>query len=148
ALDVPVIFPYGPNAVLVGFIASVVGGFIMFLILPLLNLPVIIPGLISLFFVGAGAGVLANSTGGRRGTIISGVINGVLLCLLPAILLPLLGDLGFTNSTFGDSDFAVVGIVLGYFFNWFGKVGIYGIVALLVAYFIYSAVRPAKKIKV
>lgn len=147
ALDVPVIFPYAPNAVLVGFVASVVGGFIMFLILPLLNLPVIIPGLIPLFFVGAGAGVLANATGGRRGAIIGGIVNGILLILLPAILLPLLGELGFSNSTFGDADFAFVGIVIGYFFEWFGKLGIYAIVTAIGIYFAISIVKSPKKIE-
>ncbi|WP_423189009.1 PTS ascorbate transporter subunit IIC [Alkalibacterium sp. f15] len=147
ALDVPVIFPYAPNAVLLGFVSSVVGGFIMFLILPFTNLPVIIPGLIPLFFVGAGAGVLANATGGRRGTIIGGLVNGLLLILLPAILLPLLGELGFSNSTFGDADFAFVGIVIGYFFEWFGKLGIYAIVAAIGIYFTISIVKKPKKIK-
>lgn len=147
ALDVPVLFPYAPNAVLVGFISSTIGAFIAFLLLPLTNLPVIIPGLIPLFFVGAGAGVLANATGGRRGAIIGGLINGGLLIILPALLLPLLGELGFANSTFGDADFAVVGIVLGTLFNWFGKAGVYGIVVLLIAYFIFSVIRPRKKVE-
>lgn len=146
ALDVPVIFPYAPNAVLLGFVVSVVGGFIMFLILPLLNLPVIIPGLIPLFFVGAGAGVLANATGGRRGVVIGGLVNGILLILLPAILLPLLGELGFANSTFGDADFAFVGIVLGYLFQWFGRLGIYSIVAAVALYFVISIVKKPKEI--
>ncbi len=144
ALDVPVIFPYAPNAVLIGFVSSVVGGFIMFLILPVMNLPVIIPGLIPLFFVGAGAGVLANATGGLRGTVIGGIINGALLILLPSILLPLLGDLGFANSTFGDADFAVVGIVLGELFAIAGKVGIYIVIALLALFFIFSMFRKPK----
>jgi len=147
ALDVPVLFPYAPNAVLVGFISSTIGAFITFLFLPLTNLPVIIPGLIPLFFVGAGAGVLANATGGRRGAIIGSLINGALLIILPALLLPLLGELGFANSTFGDADFAVVGIVIGTLFNWFGKTGVYGVVVLLLVYFIFSAIRPRKKIE-
>lgn len=145
ALDVPVIFPYAPNAVLIGFIASVVGAFIMFLILPLTGLPVIIPGLIPLFFVGAGAGVLTNATGGLRGTVIGGLVNGALLILLPAIMLPLLGELGFANSTFGDADFAIVGIVLGNLFELFGKMGVYVLVGLLLVYFIFSATKNQNK---
>ncbi|OJF94693.1 PTS ascorbate transporter subunit IIC [Alkalibacterium sp. 20] len=148
ALDVPVIFPYAPNAVLLGFVSSVVGAFIMFSILPFFDLPLIIPGLIPLFFVGAGAGVLANATGGVRGTVIGGIVNGLLLILLPAILLPLLGELGFANSTFGDADFAFVGIVLGYLFNWFGKIGIYTIVAAILVYFGISIVKKPKEVKI
>jgi PTS system ascorbate-specific IIC component len=30
------------------------------------------------------------------------------------MLLPVLGSLGFNNTTFGDSDFGVVGILLGF----------------------------------
>lgn len=145
ALDVPVIFPYAPNAVLLGFLSSVVGAVIMFLILPLTNLPVIIPGLIPLFFVGAGAGVLANATGGVRGTIIGGMVNGALLILLPAVLLPVLGELGFANSTFGDADFAVAGIAVGYLYQFFSKTGVYVLVGLILLYFIVSTIRNAGK---
>lgn len=145
ALDVPAIFPYGQNAVIIGFFSTLVGAFITFLMLPLTNLPLIIPGLIPIFFVGAGAGVLNNAQGGLRGTIIGGLINGISLILLPALMLPLLGELGFTNTTFGDTDFATVGIILGYASQLFSKAGIYGVVILLIAIFGFSMVRNKKK---
>lgn len=39
--------------------------------------------------------------------------NGLLITFLPLFLLPVLGDLGFANTTFSDADFGVVGILLG-----------------------------------
>lgn len=148
ALDVPAIFPYGQNAVIIGFFAALAGGFVTFLLLPMTNLPLIIPGLIPLFFVGAGSGVLNNAQGGLRGTIIGGFIQGVSLILLPAFMLPLLGELGFSNTTFGDTDFATVGIILGYVSQLFSKVGIYGLVAILLVIFGISAFKPAKEAQV
>jgi len=145
ALDVPAIFPYGQNAVIIGFFSALLGAFVTFLILPFTNLPLIIPGLIPVFFVGAGSGVLNNAQGGVRGTIIGGFINGVSLILLPALMLPLLGELGFSNTTFGDTDFATVGIILGYLSQLFSKAGIYGIVVLLLVIFGVSALVPSKK---
>lgn len=145
ALDVPAIFPFGQNAVIIGFFAALAGGFVTFLILPFTNLPLIIPGLIPLFFVGAGSGVLNNAQGGVRGTLIGGFINGVSLILLPALMLPLLGELGFSNTTFGDTDFATVGIILGYVSQLFSKAGIYGVVGILLVIFVVSAFRPAKE---
>lgn len=145
ALDVPVIFPFAPNAVIIGFLSSLVGGIIMFLILPYTGLAVIIPGLIPLFFVGAGAGVLTNATGGLRGTIIGGIINGAVLTLLPALLLPVMGDLGFANSTFGDADFVFTGIVVGYLADLFTRTGIYVLVGLLAALFIGFALPQTRK---
>ena len=124
ALDVPVLFPYAPNAVLIGFVSSVVGGFLTFLILPFTNLPIIIPNLVNLFFIGAGVGVLSNAVGGLRGTIIGGLFNGGLLTFLPAFMLPLLGQLGFADSTFGDTDFSVTGIVVGRTGEYFGINGV------------------------
>lgn len=114
ALDVPIVFPYAPTAVIVGFAASVVGGLVSMLFLGPLGLALILPGMVPHFFTGAGAGVFGNAMGGRIGAIVGGFINGVLITFLPAFLLQFLGELGFANTTFGDADFAWVGIVTGY----------------------------------
>ncbi|MBB3905979.1 PTS ascorbate transporter subunit IIC [Anoxybacteroides rupiense] len=119
ALDCPTVFPYAPNAVIIGFLSSFVAGMISMLILPAVGLKVIVPGLIPHFFTGAAAGVFGNATGGRRGAILGAFVNGLLISFLPALLLPVLGSLGFENTTFGDSDFGIVGILLSYLIKWF-----------------------------
>jgi PTS system ascorbate-specific IIC component len=119
ALDCPTVFPYAPNAVIVGFLSSFVAGIISMFILPLIGLKVIVPGLIPHFFTGAAAGVFGNATGGRRGAIFGAFANGILISFLPALLLPVLGSLGFEGTTFGDSDFGIVGILLGYLIKLF-----------------------------
>ncbi|EMT45805.1 PTS ascorbate transporter subunit IIC [Anoxybacillus flavithermus] len=119
ALDCPAVFPYAPNAVIVGFLSSFVAGIISMFILPLVGLKVIVPGLIPHFFTGAAAGVFGNATGGRRGAVLGAFTNGVLISFLPALLLPVLGSLGFEGTTFGDSDFGIVGILLGYLIKLF-----------------------------
>ncbi len=113
ALDIPVIYPYAPTAVIIGFIFSFVGGLISMFFLGIFSLALIIPGLVPHFFTGAGAGVFGNATGGRVGAAIGGFTNGVLISFIPAFLIPVLGNLGFQNTTFGDSDFGIVGILIG-----------------------------------
>ena len=114
ALDCPIVFPYAPNAVLIGFLSSFAAGLVGMALLYVMGLTVIIPGVVPHFFVGAAAGVFGNATGGRRGAILGSFTNGLLLLtILPVFLLPVLGDLGFANTTFSDSDFGVVGILLG-----------------------------------
>lgn len=81
ALDCPVVFPYAPNAVLVGFLSSFAAGLIGMFTLYLLNMIVIIPGVVPHFFVGAAAGVFGNATGGRRGAILGASLRA---CLLPS----------------------------------------------------------------
>ncbi|MBM0493253.1 PTS ascorbate transporter subunit IIC [Aeromonas jandaei] len=114
ALDCPIVFPYAPNSVLIGFLSSFAAGLVGMALLYAMGLTVIIPGVVPHFFVGAAAGVFGNATGGRRGAILGAFANGLLLLtILPVFLLPVLGDLGFANTTFSDSDFGVVGILLG-----------------------------------
>ncbi len=113
ALDIPIVFPYAPTAVIIGFGASVLGGLVSMPFLDPLGLALIIPGMVPHFFVGGGAGVFGNATGGRRGAAIGGFVNGVIITFLPAWLLGYLGDLGLANTTFGDGDFAWVGIITG-----------------------------------
>lgn len=131
AVDCAVFFTYAPTAVVIGFISSFIGGIIGMLILGVLGGVLIIPGLVPHFFCGATAGIFGNATGGRRGAIAGAFINGLAITFLPALLLPVLGQLGFANTTFGDADFGVLGIIIGKAFTWFGEVGIYAIVVLL-----------------
>ena len=111
-------FPFGANAVLIGFLSSFAGGLIALGVLavwlnPMFGLALILPGMGPHFFTGGGAGVYGNATGGRIGAVIGGFVNGVIITILPAILLLVLGDFGFANSTFGDADFGWFGSLVG-----------------------------------
>ncbi|PLR20803.1 PTS ascorbate transporter subunit IIC [Pantoea endophytica] len=119
ALDCPTVFPFAPNAVIIGFLSSFSAGLISMFLCPLFGLSVIVPGLVPHFFCGATAGVYGNITGGRRGAVIGAFVQGLLISFLPAILLPLMGGLGFASTTFGDADFGIVGIVLGHIISFF-----------------------------
>ncbi len=138
ALDCPIVFPYAPNAVLVGFLSSFVGGLVGLFILGQLNWVLILPGVVPHFFCGATAGVFGNATGGRRGAIIGAFAHGLLITFLPVFLLPVLGSLGFANTTFSDADFGGVGILLGEMAQYLSTTAITGVIvgifALLVAY--------------
>lgn len=118
ALDAPIVFPYAQNAVLLGFIASFVGGLVGLFVLsvwlnPAIGLALILPGLVPHFFTGGAAGVYGNATGGRRGALAGGFVNGLLITFLPAFLLSVLGTFGSENTTFGDADFGWFGIAVG-----------------------------------
>ncbi|PKB90644.1 PTS ascorbate transporter subunit IIC [Ewingella americana] len=138
ALDCPVVYPYAPNAVLIGFLFSFLGGLVGLFLLGQMHLVLILPGVVPHFFTGATAGVFGNATGGRRGAMVGAFANGVLITFLPVLLLPMLGALGFANATFSDADFGVIGILLGNLARFMSKEGIMalivGIFAVLVAW--------------
>lgn len=144
ALDCPIVFPYAPNAVIIGFLVSFLGGIVGMLVLILFEGIVVLPGVIPHFFVGATAGVFGNATGGRRGAVIGSFINGLVITFLPLLLLPVLGNLGFANTTFSDADFIGTGIVLG-FFAQYGSIAISSIVIVLFALPFILSVVPKKK---
>jgi PTS system ascorbate-specific IIC component len=66
------------------------------------------------FFVGAAAGCYGAATGGLRGSVLGAGASGVLISILPMLLLPLLGELGLQATTFSDSDFGVIGLLIGW----------------------------------
>ena len=55
-----------PNAVLIGFLFSFLGGLAGLFLLGQLKMVLILPGVVPHFFTGATAGVFGNATGGRR----------------------------------------------------------------------------------
>lgn len=113
ALDCPTVFPFASNAVIIGFLVSFAAGLLSMFLLPAVGLAVIVPGLVPHFFTGATAGVFGNATGGRRGAILGSFANGLIISFLPALLLPMLGNLGYEGTTFGDADFGIIGLLLG-----------------------------------
>jgi ascorbate PTS system EIIC component len=118
ALDIPIVFPFGANAVLIGFLSSFAGGLLALGLLavwlnPVFGLALILPGMVPHFFTGGGAGVYGNAAGGRLGAMVGGFVNGVIITILPAVLLLVLGDFGLANSTFGDADFGWFGTLIG-----------------------------------
>ncbi|MWP46779.1 PTS ascorbate transporter subunit IIC [Gilliamella sp. Pas-s27] len=148
ALDCPVVFPYAPNAVLIGFLFSFIGGLVGLFVLGKLNTVLILPSVVPHFFCGATAGVFGNAMGGRRGAMIGAFANGLLVTFLPVLLLPVLGSLGFANTTFSDVDFCGIGIILGNMAKWFNKdiiMGIFIAIFALLVIFNYTF-KPKKNI--
>lgn len=122
ALDCPTIFPFAPNAVIIGFLFSFLAGLLSMFALPLIGLKVIVPGLVPHFFTGAAAGVFGNATGGRIGSMAGAFANGIIISFIPAILLIFMGDIGYEGTTFGDSDFGILGIIIINILKLFGAV--------------------------
>lgn len=151
ALDCPVVFPYAPNAVLIGFLVSFVGGIAGLFILGAINqalIPValILPGVIPHFFCGATAGVFANAEGGLKGCLVGSFLHGLLITFLPAICMPVMGSLNFANCTFSDADFSVAGIILGNIAQFVKGGGLF--IVCIVLYLIpiaYHLIAPKKK---
>lgn len=146
ALDIPIVFAYAPTAVPIGFVASATAGVVALPLLGPLGLALIIPGMVPHFFVGGGAGVFGNATGGRRGAVAGAFTNGLIITFLPALLLGYLGQLGLANTTFGDSDFSWVGILLGSVAN-LGAVFAWALAIVFVALtfvlgYLFPVLRP------
>lgn len=144
AVDCAVFFTYAPTAVIVGFISSFVGGLIGMFILGAIGSVLIIPGLVPHFFCGATAGIYGNATGGKRGAMLGSFVNGLMLAFLPAMVLPVLGALGFANTTFGDVDFAIIGIILGQAINFLQAYGVYILVGVLAVVLVIPSLLKRK----
>ena len=119
ALDCPVVFPYAQNALLIGYLSSIVGGVIAMLVqmaAPATFGAVILPSMIIHFFVGGTSGIFGNATGGWKGAVLGGVLNGVIFTLLAGFTYGALGGLNpaWAGSSFGDTDFGVVGSILAF----------------------------------
>ncbi|MGL4388885.1 MAG: PTS ascorbate transporter subunit IIC [Brevinema sp.] len=144
AVDCAVLFPYAPTAVVIGFISSLIGGVVGMVLVGFSLGIFIIPGMVPHFFCGATAGIYGNATGGRKGAIFGAFIQGIAITILPALLIGVLGDFGFENTTFGDFDFAVLGILIGNVTRYFGANGAIGILVIMLVSVIILSIGKHK----
>lgn len=150
AIDCPVVYPYAPNAVLIGFLVSFLGGIIGLVALGIIDktlIPValILPGVVPHFFCGATAGVFANAEGGIKGCLVGSFLHGLLITFLPAICMPVMGALNFANCTFSDSDFSMLGIILGNIAQFIQNGGLF---VLCIVFFIILLLLKKLKMKI
>ncbi|WP_282920237.1 PTS ascorbate transporter subunit IIC [Ignavigranum ruoffiae] len=120
AVDCPAIFPYAPNAVLVGFVGSLLGGFAGMAIMVAFKSPVIlIPAAGICFFSGGTSGVFANAYGGLKGAFIGSFVIGLLLVLLPLGLYPAFANLGISEASFPNIDYNIIGSLINWILSFF-----------------------------
>lgn len=114
ALDCPVIFPYAPNALIIGFITAMITSTITIIITAGMFPSVIIPLTFTCFFEIGCASIIGNATGGVRGCVIGAAVSGIIMVLLVGF-----GAYFFNNTiqpwmlVYGGQDFSLWGIVEG-----------------------------------
>ena len=123
AFDVPILFNYRPNAVLIGFIIAMISSTAMILIVNATNVfgVLLVPLVITSFFECGGAAVIAEGQGGLRGAIIGTAVAAAVMVILVAIS----GTMMSTTIqnwlfVFGGNDLSVmsmIGKLLGMLFG-------------------------------
>ncbi|EAC9168116.1 PTS ascorbate transporter subunit IIC [Listeria monocytogenes] len=98
ALDAPIVYPYAPNSVIIGFVGAFIGAIIWLVVLGNTVGYVFVPTMIVLFFHGAVAGVFGNSTGGVRGALIGGFLTATVVAWGQYIMVTF-----FINTTVPDT---------------------------------------------
>lgn len=110
ALDIPMIFPYAPNALLIGFVISMVTSILTIVVMASTGTMIyaVIPLTVACFFDVAPGAVFANKEGGRAAAIVSSAVSGVVMILLVmfSIGVTLETAAGF-NQLYGGNDFSV-----------------------------------------
>lgn len=89
ALDCPVVFPYAPTALMLGFVSSVIGMIVGMFVSRLLGTVIPLPSIVGGFFTGGTSGIFGNAVGGKRGAVIAGFVYGLILTIPVALFYPL-----------------------------------------------------------
>ena len=109
ALDIPLVFPYGQNALLIGFVTAMVSsigtlfllshsGYLVYAIIPLT---------IACYFDVAPGAIFANKRGGVVAAVIASGLGGIVLMLMVALTIPMLANTaGNFLMLYGGNEFS------------------------------------------
>lgn len=141
ALDVPALFAFAPNSLMIGFVTAVVGMIVgmfassaVFKVVPLVSI-------IGAFFTGGVAGIFGNARGGVRGAVISGFLYGFILIFASAFLFTIFDYAAYGAAGVGH-DCVDVMAVMAMLMNPY--VGI-AIVAVVFGFLCWKKVNENKK---
>ena len=117
AFDVPILFGYRPNAVIIGFVVAMLTSTVLVLIVNYFNVfgVLLLPLVITSFFECGGAAVIGEGQGGLRGAVAGSVAAAVLMIVLVGISAAL-----YSHSIqnwiliFGGNDLSLTGIIAYY----------------------------------
>ena len=114
ALDCPLLFPFAPNALIIGFIVAMITSTLTILLTAGMFPTVIIPLTFTCFFEIGCAAIISNAQGGIRGCIIGTAVAGIVMVFLVGF-----GSYFFGHTinnwmlVYGGQDFSLWGIVEG-----------------------------------
>lgn len=112
AFDVPILFNYKPNAVIIGFVVAMITSTIMIVIANTFNIfgVLLIPLVITSFFEIGGAAVVGEGQGGLKGSIIGTIVASLVMVVLMGISVIVFNDtIRDWLLIFGGNDFSLFG---------------------------------------
>lgn len=94
AFDIPILFNYKPNAVIIGFISAFITSTILVLIANTTNVfgVLIVPMVITSFFEMGGAAIIGEGQGGVRGAVIGTAVASFIMIALVGLSAAMMGD--------------------------------------------------------
>lgn len=112
AFDVPILFNYRPNAVIIGFIVAMITSTIMVVIANVTGVfgVLLVPLVVTSFFEMGGAAVVGEGQGGLKGSIIGTVVSAIVMVVIMGISVAV-----YQNTIrnwmliFGGNDFSLFG---------------------------------------
>ncbi|MFL0268865.1 PTS ascorbate transporter subunit IIC [Candidatus Clostridium radicumherbarum] len=114
ALDCPIVFPYAPNALILGFIVAMITSVVTIILTAGMFPTVIIPLTFTCFFEIGTASIIGNATGGIRGSVVGAAVSGIIMVFLVGF-----GSYFFSHTiqswmlVYGGQDFSLWGIIEG-----------------------------------
>jgi PTS system ascorbate-specific IIC component len=120
AFDVPILFNYRPNAVIIGFIVAMTTSTIMIIIANALHIfgVILIPLVITSFFEMGGAAIVGEGQGGLRGSIIGTIVSAIVMVAVMGVSVVIYNDtIQNWMLVFGGNDFSIFGSIA----KWIGS---------------------------
>ncbi|WP_102269369.1 PTS ascorbate transporter subunit IIC [Massilicoli timonensis] len=136
ALDVPALFAYAPNSLMIGFVTAVIGMIAGMFVSSALFKVVPLVSIIGAFFTGGVAGIFGNARGGTRGAVISGLVYGFLLIVGSGFLFTIFDYAVYGAAGVGHDCLDVMAVMIAMKYPYIG-------IAIIVAAFALLCWREA-----